>query len=201
MNIAALVLAAGRSTRMGSHKLLEVLGDRPLVRHVVDAALQSYARPVFVVAGHNEDAIRATLSSSDVCLVINPNFAEGLSSSLKVGVRALPSSIDAVIVLLGDMPLITHSLINQMIDVFNVSPHASALVPTYQGEWGNPVLLSRKLFPEIEKLSGDVGARKILHAHRADVIEVSVTSDDVLVDLDTPEALAKARGIARPSGS
>ena len=134
-------------------------------------------------------------------LVINPNFAEGLSSSLKVGVRALPSSIDAVIVLLGDMPLITHSLINQMIDVFNASPHASALVPTYQGEWGNPVLLSRKLFPEIEKLSGDVGARKILHAHRADVIEVSVTSDDVLVDLDTPEALAKARGIARPSGS
>jgi molybdenum cofactor cytidylyltransferase len=99
------------------------------------------------------------------------------------------------------MPLITHSLINQMIDVFNASPHASALVPTYQGEWGNPVLLSRKLFPEIEKLSGDVGARKILHAHRADVIEVSVTSDDVLVDLDTPEALAKARGIARPSGS
>lgn len=193
MNIAALVLAAGRSTRMGSHKLLEVLGDRPLIRHCVDAALASNARPIFVVTGHNEAAIRATLSSADVRFVSNPDFAEGLSSSLKAGVRALPSSIDAVIILLGDMPLITHDLINQMITFFNASPHALALVPSYQGGWGNPVLLSRKLFPEIEKLSGDAGARKLLHLHHRDVIEMPVTSDDVLLDLDTPEALAKAR--------
>ena len=193
MNIAALVLAAGRSTRMGSHKLLEVLGDRPLIRHCVDAALASNARPIFVVTGHNEGAIRAILSSSDASFVSNPDFAEGLSSSLKAGVRALPSSIDAAIILLGDMPLVTHDLMNQMIEFFNASPHALALVPTYQGQWGNPVLLSRKLFPEIEKLSGDVGARKLLQSHHRDVIEMPVTSDDVLFDLDTPEALAKAR--------
>ena len=193
MNIAALVLAAGRSTRMGSHKLLEVLGDRPLIRHCVDAALASNARPIFVVTGHNEGAIRAILSSSDASFVSNPDFAEGLSSSLKAGVRALPSSIDAAIILLGDMPLITHNLINQMIAFFNASPHALALVPTYQDEWGNPVLLSRKLFPEIEKLSGDAGARKLLQSHHRDVIEMPVTSDNVLLDLDTPEALAKAR--------
>jgi len=193
MNIAALVLAAGRSTRMGSHKLLEVLGDRPLIRHSVDAALASNARPVFVVTGHNEGAIRAILSSSDVSFVSNPDFAEGLSSSLKAGVRALPSSSDAAIILLGDMPLITHDLINQMIDIFNASPHALALVPTYQDEWGNPVLLSRKLFPEIETLSGDAGAPKLLQSHHRDVIEMPVTSDDVLIDLDTPDALAKAR--------
>ena len=193
MNIAALVLAAGRSTRMGSHKLLEVLGDRPLIRHCVDAALASSARPVLVVTGYNEGAIRVILSSSDASFVSNPDFAEGLSSSLKAGVRALPSSIDAAIILLGDMPLVTHDLINQMIEFFNASPHALALVPTYQGQWGNPVLLSRKLFPEIEKLSGDVGARKLLQSHHRDVIEMPVTSDDVLLDLDTPEALAKAR--------
>ena len=80
-----------------------------------------------------------------------------------------------------------------MITFFNASPHALALVPSYQGGWGNPVLLSRKLFPEIEKLSGDAGARKLLHLHHRDVIEMPVTSDDVLLDLDTPEALAKAR--------
>ncbi|MFM8607969.1 MAG: NTP transferase domain-containing protein [Hyphomicrobiales bacterium] len=197
MNIAALILAAGRSTRMGSHKLLEVLGDRALIRHPVDAALASNVRQVFVVTGHNEDTIRATLSSSDVRFVSNPDFAEGLSSSLKAGVRALPSSIDAAIILLGDMPLITHDLIDQMIDVFNASPQALALVPTYQGEWGNPVLIARKLFPEIETLSGDAGARKLLQSHHADVIEMPVTSDNVLVDLDTPEALAKARSFVR----
>ena len=197
MNIATLILAAGRSTRMGSHKLLEVLGDRALIRHCVDAALASKAHPVFVVTGHNEGAIRATLSSADVSFVSNPDYAEGLSSSLKAGVRALPSSIDAAIILLGDMPLITHDLIDQMIDVFNASPQALALVPTYQGEWGNPVLIARKLFPEIETLSGDAGARKLLQSHHADVIEMPATSDDVLVDLDTPEALAKARSFVR----
>jgi len=197
MNIAALILAAGRSTRMGSHKLLEVLGDRPLIRYCVDAALTSNAYPVLVVTGHNQGAMVATLSSADVSFVSNPDYAEGLSSSLKAGVRALPSSIDAAIILLGDMPLITHDLINQMIEFFNASPHALALVPTYQGEWGNPVLLSRKLFPEIEKLSGDTGARKLLQSHHADVIEMPIMNDHVLIDLDTPEALAKARSFVR----
>ncbi len=193
MTIAAIILAAGRSTRMGSNKLLEFLRDRPLLRHVVDAALASRAYPVFVVTGHNEDTIRATLSSSDVSFIANPDFAEGLSTSLKAGVRALPSSIDAALILLGDMPLITHELINQMIDIFNASPHALAVVPTYQGEWGNPVLLARSLFDDVQRLEGDAGARKLLHTHRTDVIEMPVTCDNVLIDLDTPEALAKAR--------
>ena len=135
MTIAALVLAAGRSTRMGSNKLLEHLNDRPLVRHVVDAALASHARPVVVVTGHQESEIHKALASCDVGYTSNPHYAEGLSTSLKAGVASLPSSCEGVLILLGDMPLIDSSLIDRMIERFKVSPSALAFVPTHKGEW------------------------------------------------------------------
>ncbi len=197
MTITALVLAAGRSTRMGSNKLLEFLGDRPLLHHTVEAALRSKANPVFVVTGHQDEAIRSTLSACDVCFVANPDYAKGLSTSLKAGIAALPSSCQGVIVLLGDMPLIESSLIDRIIKTFQSSPDASAVVPTYQGEWGNPVLIARRLFDDVQSLEGDAGARKLLMSHRDEVIESPVETSSILMDLDTPEALAKARGSAR----
>ena len=193
MTIAALVLAAGRSTRMGTNKLLEVLGGQSVLSHVVDAADHSKARPLYVVTGHHEERVRAALSDRDVIFIANPHYAEGLSSSLKAGLSALPATCDAALILLGDMPFITTALIDQMITVFNASRDCAAVVPIHQGEWGNPVLIARKLFPEIQTLSGDAGARKLLMAYRETVIEMPVTSEGVLTDLDTPEALAKAR--------
>lgn len=194
MSLAALILAAGRSTRMGSNKLLEVLSDRPLLRHVVDAALASRADHVYVVTGHQEASVHAALSSCAVTFVTNSNYAEGLATSLKAGIAALPSTCDAVIVLLGDMPLIDSEIIDRLITAFESAPSASAIVPTYQGEWGNPVLLMRRLFEAVKNLEGDAGARKLLMAHREQVIELPVSSSSILFDLDTPEALAKARG-------
>ena len=194
MTIAALVLAAGRSTRMGSNKLLEHLNDRPLVRHVVDAALASPARPVVVVTGHQESEIHKALASCDVNYVTNPHYAEGLSTSLKAGISSLPSTCDGVLILLGDMPLIESSLLNHMIEQFNAFPSALAFVPTHKGEWGNPVLLTQRLFDQVASLEGDAGARKLLLAHRDRVVEVPVESDSIFLDLDTPEALAQARG-------
>jgi molybdenum cofactor cytidylyltransferase len=194
MTIAALVLAAGRSTRMGSNKLLEHLNDRPLVRHVVDAALASQARPVVVVTGHQEREIRKALGSCDVSYISNPHYAEGLSTSLKAGMASLPSTCEGVLILLGDMPLIDSSLLNHMIEQFKAAPSALAFVPTYKGAWGNPVMLTRRLFDQVASLEGDAGARKLLAAHRDSVIEVPVESDSIFLDLDTPEALAQARG-------
>lgn len=194
MTIAALVLAAGRSTRMGSNKLLEFLDDRPLLHHIVDAALRSKASPVFVVTGHQDAAIRSTLSAYDVGFVANPDYAQGLSTSLKAGIAVIPSSCEGAIVLLGDMPLIQAALIDQMIEAFQSTPTVSAVVPTYQGEWGNPVLIARRLFDKVQNLEGDAGARKLLMGHRDDIIEFPVETSSILMDLDTPEALAKARG-------
>jgi molybdenum cofactor cytidylyltransferase len=196
MNIAAVLLAAGRSTRMGANKLVETLHGIPLVRHVAMAALASSARPVIVVTGHEGERIRAALAGLDVALVHNPDFADGLSTSLKAGIAALGPDTDAALILLGDMPLVDASVLDALSAAFTANPDAAAVVPVIKGEWGNPVLLSRRLFDAVSALKGDAGARKVLAERRSEVIEVAVDSDAVLLDLDTPEALAKARAAA-----
>ena len=193
MSIAAIILAAGRSTRMGSNKLLEELDGKALVRHVADAALGSIAHSVWVVTGHERESVRARLDGLGVRFVHNPDFALGLSTSLKAGVMALPAEAKGVVVLLGDMPRVTSEVINSVIQAFEAQPQAIAAVPVYQGEWGNPVLLSRSLFGAVAALQGDAGARKLLNGRAGEVLEVPVSNDAVLIDLDTPEALARAR--------
>ena len=193
MSVAAIILAAGRSTRMGSNKLLEELTGKPLVRHVTNAALASKAHPVIVVTGHQQERVEAALDGLDLAFVPNPDFADGLSTSLKAGIAALPAEVEAVVVLLGDMPLVSSEAMNDVIAAFEASPDKIAAVPVYQGEWGNPVLLSRSLFGAVAALQGDAGARKLLNGRAGEVLEVPVTSDAILIDLDTPEALAKAR--------
>ena len=191
--IGAIILAAGRSTRMGSNKLLEDLNGKPLVRHVAEAALASKVHPVIVVTGHQHEGVSAALEGLNLTFIHNADFADGLSTSLKTGVAALTTEVTAVIVLLGDMPLIPSAAINQLITAFEASPQKIAAVPVYEGEWGNPVLLSRTLFEEVSTLQGDAGARRLLNGRADDVLEVPIASDAVLIDLDTPEALAKAR--------
>jgi molybdenum cofactor cytidylyltransferase len=193
MMIGAIILAAGRSTRMGSNKLLEDLNGKPLVRHVAEAALASKVHPVIVVTGHQHEGVSAALEGLNLTFIHNADFADGLSTSLKTGVAALTTEVTAVIVLLGDMPLIPSAAINQLITAFEASPQKIAAVPVYEGEWGNPVLLSRTLFEEVSTLQGDAGARRLLNGRADDVLEVPIASDAVLIDLDTPEALAKAR--------
>ena len=193
MSVAAIILAAGRSTRMGANKLLEQLNGKPLVRHVAEAALASKAHPIIVVTGHQQERVEAELEVLNLDFIHNPDFADGLSSSLKAGVAVLPAEVTAVIVLLGDMPLVTAEAMDAVIMAFEASPEKIAAVPVHKGEWGNPVLLSRSVFGEVATLQGDAGARKLLQGRARDVLEVPVASDAVLIDLDTPEALAKAR--------
>jgi len=193
MSVAAILLAAGRSTRMGANKLLEHLNGKPLVRQVAEAALASEAHPVIVVTGHQQEQVKAALEGLDLVFIHNADFADGLSTSLKAGVAALSAEVTAVIVLLGDMPLVTSEAMNAVIMAFEATPEKIAAVPVYKGEWGNPVLLSRVLFGEVARLQGDAGARKLLQGRAGEVLEVPIASDAVLIDLDTPEALAKVR--------
>lgn len=194
MKIATVLLAAGRSTRMGSNKLVEPLGGKELVRHAAEAALVN-AHPVVVVTGHEPERIKAALSGLDVAFVHNPHFADGLSTSLQAGLAALETDVDAAVVMLGDMPLVKPAIIDALDRAYEAKPDAAAAVPVLKGEWGNPVLLSRRIFEDVARLEGDAGARKLLMERRAEVIEVPVETDAVLLDLDTPEALAKARQI------
>jgi molybdenum cofactor cytidylyltransferase len=194
-SIACIVLAAGRSTRMGAaNKLLADVSGRPMVRHTVEAALSSRARPVVVVTGHQADEVAAVLSGLDVEVVHNPLFAAGLSGSLKAGLDALPEAVDGAIVLLGDMPRIEPQHIDRLIAAFAPKEGRSIVVPVYQGRRGNPVLWGVDYFPSMRRLEGDVGAKRLIADHADQVVEVDLHSAAVLTDIDTPEALAELRG-------
>jgi molybdenum cofactor cytidylyltransferase len=200
--IAAIVLAAGQSTRFRAagagpaSKLVAGLAGRPLVRHVVEAALASRARPVLVVTGHARDEVMAALAGLPVTEIFNPLYETGLASSLKAGVAAVPATLKGALVLLGDMPLVSAALLDGLIDLFKNRPQIAAVVPVHAGQRGNPVLVGRALFPAIAELSGDQGARKIIE--RAGVAELVVEGDSVSIDIDTPAALAEIEAQAAP---
>ena len=192
--IAGVVLAAGRSSRMGGpNKLLAEIGGRPLVRHVVDAALASRARPVVVVTGHQRDKVEAVLAGLAVKFVHNPHFADGLGTSLKAGIAALPAEVDGAIVCLGDMPQVDASLIDRLIGAFDPDHGALVVVPTIDGKRGNPVVWSRRFFPDLMAVEGDVGARYLIGRYTEAVAEVPLTGTAALTDVDTPEALEAVR--------
>lgn len=191
--IACIVLAGGRSSRMGSNKLVETVADKPIVRHVAEAVLASVARPVVVVTGHQAEAVRAALAGLDVQFVHNPDFAEGISTSVKAGIAALPDDIDGAVVALGDMPELAGGQIDRLAAAFSPKDGRSIVVPVRDGRRGNPVLWGATYFEEMRGLAGDVGAKHLIVAHADQIVEVDLASDAVLVDIDTPEALAALR--------
>jgi molybdenum cofactor cytidylyltransferase len=188
--IAAVVLAAGRSTRMrGPNKLIAELGGKPLVRIVVEQALASRASPVIVVTGHDRERVEAALSGLTVRLVHNADFAAGLGTSLRAGIAAVPGEADGAIVCLGDMPAVDAALIDRLIDAFDPEKGALAIVPTIEGQRGNPVLWARRFFPDLMAIEGDVGARHLIARYGEAVAEIPVSGKSALLDVDTPEAL------------
>jgi molybdenum cofactor cytidylyltransferase len=189
-NVAALVLAAGRSSRMGGpNKLLAEIRGRPLVRIVVDEVLRSRARPVIVVTGHERERVEAALAGLPVDFVHNPKFADGLGTSLKTGVAAVPAQADGVIVCLGDMPQVDAALIDRLVGALDPGKGALIALPTIDGQRGNPVVWSRRFFADLMAVEGDVGARYLIGRYAEAVVEVPLTGNAALTDIDTPEAL------------
>jgi molybdenum cofactor cytidylyltransferase len=199
--IGALLLAAGQSRRMGSNKLLEDIDGRPMVVRTAQRLLSSRARPIVAVLGNQAEAVDAALGRLPVERVGNPAYAEGLSTSLKRGLAALPPDIDGVIVCLGDMPLVAGRDLDRLIAAFNPLEGRAIIVPTRGGKRGNPVLWARRFFPEMAELAGDVGAKHLIGEHAELVAEVEMDSDNVLVDIDTPDALAELRARVKPSAA
>jgi molybdenum cofactor cytidylyltransferase len=192
--VAAIVLGAGRSSRMGGpNKLLAEIGGRPLIRIVTEAALASRARPVIVVTGHQRERVEAALLGLPVRLVHNPDFADGLGTSLKAGIAALPGDVDGAIVCLGDMPQVDAGLIDRLIGALDPDKGALVALPTIDGKRGNPVVWSRRFFPDLMAVEGDVGARYLIGRYAEAVAEVPVSGAAALTDVDTPEALAAVK--------
>jgi molybdenum cofactor cytidylyltransferase len=197
--IGALLLAAGQSRRMGGpNKLLAEIDGTPMVAHVARRLLASRARPIIAVLGNQAEAVDAALGKLPVERVHNPEFAGGLSTSLKRGVAALPPDLDGALVCLGDMPLISGRHLDRLIAAFNPLEGRAIIVPIRSGKRGNPVLWSSRFFPDMAELAGDVGAKHLIGEHAELVAEVEMDDDAVLVDIDTPEALDALQRKAKP---
>ncbi len=189
--VAAVLLAAGRSTRMGGpNKLVAEIAGKPLVRIAAEEALASRAKPVIVVTGHQRERVEAALAGLPLKLVHNPDFADGLATSVRSGIAAVPAGADGAVICLGDMPQVNAGLINRLIDAFDPEQGALGVVPTIEGKRGNPVLWSRRFFPDLMTIEGDIGARRLIGRYGEAVIEVPVSGKAAFTDIDTQEALA-----------
>ncbi|MCJ8142922.1 molybdopterin-binding/glycosyltransferase family 2 protein [Ancylobacter sp. A5.8] len=185
-----VLLAAGRGTRMnGVNKMSALLDGEPLVRRAACSALAARTGPVVVVTGHEAEPVTAALEGLDVIVVHNPTFADGLSTSLKAGIAALPEDVASVVVMLGDMPKVGAELIEKLAAALDPEAGLLVAVPVREGKRGNPVALSRRLFPAILALSGDIGARQIIAENPDAVIEVAVEDEGAFTDIDTREEL------------
>ena len=189
-NVSALVLAAGRSTRMGPvNKLLVPVGGRAMVRAVVEQLEGSIVRPIVVVTGHEAERVGEALAGAQARLVHNPTYREGLSGSIRAGLSALPESADAAIICLGDMPLVASRHVDRLVAAFDPEEGREICVPVFEGKRGNPVLFARRFFEEVAAIRGDVGARHLIGEYEEHVCEVAMDDRAVLFDVDSPQAL------------
>ena len=188
--VIALILAAGSSTRMGAkNKLLANVIGKPMITHVVDAIGQSMVNSVVVVTGYEREKIENVLSQRNISFVHNENFNAGLSESLKVGLKEIPDDVDGVLICLGDMPLLTSTIIDNLIKAFDPIEGRSICVPINGRKRGNPVLWDKSYLTEMTEIVGDVGAKKLLEKYSDHVFEVNFEEDNVLIDVDTPDLL------------
>ncbi len=199
--IAAVVLAAGTSSRMAPHNKLLIAdrGGKAMIARVVENVLSSAARPIVLVTGHRAAEVAAAVGGRPVQVVHAERFADGLAASLKAGIAALGEEVAAAVICLGDMPLVTGRMLDQLIAAYDPDEGRGIVVPVYQGRSGNPVLWDRRYFAEILALEGDKGARGLLSLHAEQVAEVVLDDDAVLRDFDTVDSLAQLPQRMRPA--
>ena len=192
--VAAIVPAAGRSSRMAPHnKLLQAINGEPMVRRVATVALASGARPVIVVTGYDAGSVADALRGLEVRIVHNPSYADGLSTSLRAGLRALPEGCDGALICLGDMPGIEVGVLRALITAFEASGRDAICVPVRHGRQGNPVLWGASYFAEMMAIDGDRGAKPMIARHADHVIEMEVATNGIFEDVDAPSDLARLK--------
>jgi molybdenum cofactor cytidylyltransferase len=187
LQVTGIVLAAGKSSRMGRTKQLLPFRGTTILECVVDNALASALQRVIVVLGHQADEVESLLKGREVTVVINPLHGSGQSSSLKAGMRAVAAQTDAVLFLLGDQPLVTPATINTILSAFEVSPASPVIQPVFQGKRGNPVLFSRETFPRFTTLTEDHGARTLFGEYADRILQVPIDDPNIHFDIDTEE--------------
>ncbi len=191
--VAATILAAGSSERMGRPKQLLSIEGQPMVRRVTEVVCASGLAQVIVVVGAHAGRVEAALTGLPVELVYNQAWREGLSTSLRTGIGALRPDIGAVLVVLADQPALTPGLLLQLVEGYRAT-RAPIVAPFYRGQRGNPVLFDRSLFPELLAVHGDRGARKVVARYGEQMERVDCDDPAVVQDVDTVEDYQTAAG-------
>jgi len=196
--ISALLLAAGMGERMGGVKQLLSLGGQRMIEAALENLQGSRVDEIIVVLGFAAEEIRPVVEGKErVKVVINPQFAEGMSTSIHEGLQAMNPRAQGILIALADQPFIPPEVIIKLIEGFAAGAKGIVL-PVYQGKRGHPVILDRKKYePELLDLHGDVGGREIVQKHPEDVLEVAVASKGVLMDIDAPEDYQGIQGGSR----
>jgi molybdenum cofactor cytidylyltransferase len=187
--ICAIVLAAGRSRRMGVQKLLLDYGGKSVISRIVEQLLDSVIDEVYVVVGHDRD--RVAEESRGVSVVFNEDYKTGMLSSVRCGLRAIPETCRAVLVVLGDQPTITSKLVDEIVRAY-AATEKGIVVPTYAGSRGHPLIISTRYRDRILTGYDDVGLRGLLHEHPGDVFELAVSTPHVCMDMDEPSDYSRA---------
>ena len=190
--IAALVLAAGASQRMGSPKQLLRLGEKTLLEHVLDAVRGANVDEIVLVLGADAAEIQGTVSTGGLVVVMNESYQQGMGSSLRRGLAAVNAKAEGVLVILADQPFVRTATLNSLIE-YHRSHNTQIIIPMYKGFRGNPVLVDRSVFPELMKLQGEIGCRAIFGSHTENIQKVPVDDPGILQDMDT---LADFRSMA-----
>jgi molybdenum cofactor cytidylyltransferase len=184
--LSVIILAAGESKRMGEAKQLMPLGKSTLLEQAIDNLLNSSVDETIVVLGHKAEEITRKIANKPVKVVINPDYQQGMSTSIVAGLIMVDPRSRAVMLALGDQPLVASHTINQLIEAFNKNRKGIA-VPTYRGRRGHPIIFDIKYKAELFKLKGDIGGREIIQNHPKDVFMVAVDSESVVSDIDTKD--------------
>jgi molybdenum cofactor cytidylyltransferase len=184
--IAAVLLAAGESRRMGELKQLLGLGNKTFVEHCVDNLLASSVDEVIVVTGHRESEVRHVIGNRPVKIVQNPDYQSGMASSIKCGVRQVCDGAEACVISLVDQPRIDTAIIDRLIEAYESVP-SLIVIPTYGEKSGHPILLDLVLREEILAMDPEIGLRQVVLAHSGAITRVPVCSPAVLEDCDLPE--------------
>lgn len=187
LKIAGVILAAGEGRRMGRTKQLLPFKGQTIIECVLDNVLESALDQVIVVLGHQCELLEPLLERKGVEMAHNHDYAAGQSTSVKAALRAIAGTVDAVLFLLADQPLISPEIINAVLDAFRSSPGRPIVFPVFDHQRGNPVLFSRSTFSRLELLSGDQGARPLFEEYAGQALAVPVNDPAILFDVDTEE--------------
>jgi len=183
--VSAILLAAGKSSRMGKLKQLMPLGESTMLEQTLDNLLGSKAAEVIVVLGYKAEEVMKRLSGKPIKVVVNPLYRKGMSTSIAAGLKFVDSQSQAVMLTLADQPYVDSPTINRLIDAFS-SDKKGIVIPTHQGQRGHPLIFAKKYQAQLYDLSGDIGGREIIKQHPEDVLEVPVDCEGIVIDIDTP---------------